>query len=206
MTIRVVTDSTSDIPEDIVAEYAITVIPAYVNIGDESYLDGIDLSRETLYQQLPDLEDHPTTAVPAPGAFTDVYNRLADEGATEVLSIHIASSLSGMLNAAKIGADIADDIQVTLFDSEQLTMGLGLMAIAAARAVQAGWAMSEIVTMLEDRVSRTYIFGLLDTLEFLRRSGRVNWAAFGIGTLLRIKPIVKVHRGEVEMLDKTGTV
>jgi DegV family protein with EDD domain len=94
MAIRVVTDSTSDIPEDIVAEYGITVVPAYVNIGDESYLDGIDLSRESFYQRLPNIEEQTTTAAPAPGAFTEVYKQLADEGATEVLSIHVASSLN----------------------------------------------------------------------------------------------------------------
>jgi DegV family protein with EDD domain len=110
-----------------------------------------------------------------------------------------------MLNAARVGAEDADNVQVTLFDSEQLTMGLGLMAIAAARAANEGRSMDEIVTMLKSRVSRTYVFGLLDTLEFLRRSGRVNWAIFGIGTLLRFKPLLKVHRGEVEMLDKVRT-
>jgi DegV family protein with EDD domain len=205
MTIRVVTDSTSDIPEDVVAEYGITVVPAYVNIGDESYLDGIDLSRESFYQRLPSIKEQTTTAVPAPGAFTEVYKQLADEGATEVLSIHVASSLSGMLNAAMVGADVADEIKVTLFDSEQLSMGLGLMAIAAAKAANEGWTMGDIVAMLESRVSRTHVFGLLDTLEYLRRSGRLNWAEFGLGTLLRIKPIIKVHRGEVEMLDKVRT-
>ncbi len=205
MTIRVVTDSTSDIPADRVAEYGITVVPAYVNIGDESYLDGIDLSRESFYQRLPSIEEQTTTAAPAPGAFTEVYKRLADEGATQVLSIHVASSLSGMLNTARVGAEAADQVQVTLFDSEQLSMGLGLMAIAAAKAAKEGWTMSDIVAMLESRVSRTHVFGLLDTLEYLRRSGRLNWAEFGLGSLLRIKPIIKVHRGEVEMLDKVRT-
>jgi len=172
MTIRVVTDSTCDIPEELKAVYGIIVIPATVNIGDKSYLDGIELTRAALYEGLPHYEHHPTTAVPAPGTFTEVYNQLASKGVTEILSIHVASSLSGMLNAARVGAEEAVDVKVTLFDSEQLTMGLGLMAIAAARLAKDGAKMDDIVTMLESRLARTYVFGLLDTLEYLRRSGK----------------------------------
>lgn len=205
MTIRVVTDSTCDIPEDLQAEYGIVVIPAIVNIGDKSYQDGVDLTRAALYEGLPHFEHHPTTAAPAPGIFTEAYNQLASEGATEILSIHVTSRLSGLFNAARVGTEEAADVKVTLFDSEQLTMGLGLMAIAAARAAKDGAEMKEIVTMLESRLARTYVFGLLDTLEYLRRSGRVSWAIFGIGTLLRIKPLLKVHRSDVEMLDRVRT-
>ena len=205
MTVRVVTDSTSDVPDEIQREHNITVVPASVNIGNRSYLDGVDLTRAELYEGLPNFEHHPTTAAPAPGAFTQVYNRLAAEGAAEILSIHVAGALSGMLNAAHAGAEESVSDSVTLFDSEQLTMGLGLMVIAAAKAANSGSSMNEIVSMLENRSSRTYVFGLLDTLEYLRRSGRVNWATFGIGTLLRIKPLMKVHRAEVEMLDRVRT-
>ncbi len=205
MTIRIVTDSTSDIPDDTAADYGITIVPAYVNIGDRSYLDGVDLSRQDFYRGLPDYPTPPTTAAPAPGAFTDVYQKLAAEGATQILSIHIATSLSGMLNAARLGAESAEGAPVSLFDSQQLTMGLGLLAIKAAQAARNGRSMEEIVTILEERVARTYVFGLLDTLAYLHRSGRVNWAQFGLGTLLRVKPIVKVHTGNVEMLDKVRT-
>lgn len=202
MSIRIVSDSTCDIPEETAAEYGITVIPAYVNIGDASYLDGVELSRSDFYAILPDLHSPPTTAAPSPGSFTESYNRLADEGATEILSIHVAASLSAMLNAARVGADATDAVKVTLFDSQQVTMGLGLLAISAAQDAADGCTMEEIVARLEKRVKRTYVLGMLDTLEYLRRSGRVNWAQFGIGTVLRIKPLVKVHLGEVDMADK----
>ena len=202
MSIRIVSDSTCDIPEETAAEYGITVIPAYVNIGDASYLDGVELSRSDFYAMLPDLHSPPTTAAPSPGSFTESYNRLADEGATEILSIHVAASLSAMLNAARVGADATDAVKVTLFDSQQVTMGLGLLAISAAQDAADGCTMEEIVARLEKRVKRTYVLGMLDTLEYLRRSGRVNWAQFGIGTVLRIKPLVKVHLGEVDMADK----
>jgi DegV family protein with EDD domain len=202
MSIRIVSDSTCDIPEETAAAYGISVIPAYVNIGDKSYLDGLELSRSTFYEMLPGLDQPPKTAAPAPGAFAETYNRLADEGATEILSIHVAGSLSAMLNAARVGADSTDAVKVTQFDSQQVTMGLGLLAISAAQDAAAGCTMEEIIARLNERVRRTYVLGLLDTLQYLRRSGRVNWAQFGIGTVLRIKPLVKVYLGEVAMTDK----
>ena len=205
MTIRIVTDSTSDIPPEAAAKYGIVVVPAYVNIGGESYLDGIELSRREFYQKLPDYPSPPTTAAPSPGAFTETYNRLAEEGATQILSIHVASTLSGILNAARLGAEATDAVEVTGFDSQQLTMGLGLQAITAAEAAAAGHSVAEIVALLSERVKRTYVMAFLDTLEYLRRSGRVSWAQFGIGTLLRIKPILKVHLGTVEMLERVRT-
>ncbi len=205
MTIRIVTDSTSDIPSDIAAQYGITVVPAYVNIGGESYLDGVELSRREFYERLPAYPSPPTTAAPAPGAFTEVFNKLASEGASQILSIHVASTLSSILNAARIGSEATEAVKVTLFDSQQLTMGLGLQAITAAEAVAAGKSMSEIINILAERVKRTYVIGLLDTLEYLRRSGRVSWAQFGIGTLLRIKPLLKVYMGNVEMVEMVRT-
>ncbi|UCG23060.1 MAG: DegV family protein [Chloroflexota bacterium] len=203
--IGIVTDSTCDIPPETAAELGIVVVPAYVNIGEESYLDGVELSRQEFYEQLPSYARPPTTAAPPPGAFASAYEQLADRGDDEILSIHIASSLSGMLNAARLGAQDAARVQVTLYDSQQLTMGLGLLAILAAKEAAAGCTMDEIVATLDERVKRTYILGVLDTLEYLRRSGRVNWAQFGIGTLLRIKPLVYVHMGQVEMPEKVRT-
>jgi len=205
MTLRIITDSTCDIPPETADQYGIIIVPAYVNIGEESYLDGVELSRKEFYERLPDYPSQPTTAAPAPGAFTDTFNKLADEGATEILAIHVSSTLSGIFNAARLGAEATDAVQVTLFDSQQVTMGLGLQVMAAARAAMAERTMTEIVSLLSERVNRTYVVGLLDTLEYLRRSGRVNWAVFGIGTLLRIKPLIKVHLGSVEMPEKVRT-
>jgi DegV family protein with EDD domain len=205
MSIGIVTDSTCDIPSETAAEYGIVVVPAYVNIGEDSYLDGVELSRAEFYERLPSYSRPPTTAAPPPGAFQNAYEQLAGRGVAEILSIHVASSLSGMLNAARLGAQGVTGAKVTLFDSQQLTMGLGLLALAAARQAAAGATMSEIVAFLDERVKRTYILGVLDTLEYLRRSGRVNWAQFGIGTLLRIKPLLYVYMGQVEMPERVRT-
>lgn len=205
MSIRVVTDSTCDLPEETARELAITVVPAYINIGDRSYLDGLELTRPAFYEGLPNYTDSPTTAAPSSGTFAEVYRKLAQEGATEILSIHVASDLSGMLNAARLGAEEAGVVPVTLFDSQQLSMGLGLQAIIAAEAAARGQSMPEIVAQLEQTVERTYVFAVLDTLEYLRRSGRVSWARFGIGTLLKIKPLIKVYKGQVELPEKIRT-
>ena len=205
MTIRIVTDSTSDLPESVAGEHGIVVLPAYVNVGEESYLDRVELSRRAFYERLPSLPEPPTTAAPAVGAFTEVYEKLSAEGASEILSIHLSANLSGILNAARLGAEATDAVQVTLFDSRQLSMGLGLLALTAAQDAAAGYAMDEITGRLEERVGRTHVFGVLDTLEYLRRSGRVSWAAFGVGTLLRIKPLLHVYDGDVEMIERVRT-
>ncbi|MDX1663512.1 MAG: DegV family protein [Candidatus Promineifilaceae bacterium] len=204
MALKIVTDSTSDVTEELAAEYGITVLPAYVNIGDESYLDQVELTRERFYAELPSFSAPPTTAAPPVGTFTETYNQLAAEGATEILSIHLASNLSGMLNAARLGAQAAE-VPVHLFDSQQLSMGLGLLVLAAARRAEAGVPAETILAFLEERVNRTYVLAMLDTLEFLRRSGRVSWAQFGLGTLLRIKPILRVYKGDVEVVDRVRT-
>lgn len=206
MTTRIVTDSTCDIPLETAEEYGILIVPAYINVGDQSYLDGVELSRAQFYEQLPGYKTPPTTAAPSSGAFAEAYKKLAKEGATEIISIHVATSLSGVLNSARLGAEMVEDVvPVIMFDSMQLSMGLGLQAITAAAAANEGKTTAEIIPMLEERRSRTHVFAQLDTLEFLRRSGRVNWAEFGIGTLLQIKPLIHVHNGEVKMRDKIRT-
>lgn len=206
MNIRIVTDSTSDLPPELAAEYGITVLPSYVNVGEESYLDLVELSREEFYRQLPEYSQPPTTAAPAVGTFTEVYERLGTaEGASAVLSIHLASTLSGMLNAARLGAQGTEQVPVTLYDSQQISMGLGLLALTAARAAASGKTMAEIVALLDDTVPRTHVFAALDTLTYLRRSGRVSWAEFGLGTLLRVKPLLHVQEGKVESLERVRT-
>jgi DegV family protein with EDD domain len=206
MTIKIVTDSTCDIPEVTADKLDITVVPVYVNIGNQSFLDGVELLRSDFYKRLPNYSSLPTTAAPAPGAFTETYDKLANKGATEILSIHLAASLSGLLNVARVGADATDKIKVNFFDSQQLSMGLGLLVITAAEAAKNDCSMDEIVDILNERLARTYVFAVLDTLEYLRRSGRVNWAQFGLGTLLRIKPLIRVHTGEVDIPERVRTM
>jgi DegV family protein with EDD domain len=205
MTIRIVTDSTCDIPPDIAEKLAIKVVPVYINIGDESYLDGVELSRRDFFINLPDYDSFPTTAAPASGTFTAAYQELVEEGATEIISLHIAANLSNTFNAARLGSEDIQGATVTIWDTKQLTMGSGLQVIAAAEAAIAGISVAEILVMLRETRSKTRIYAILDTLEFLRRSGRVGWAQFGLGTLLRIKPVLEVHESNVIMKERVRT-
>jgi DegV family protein with EDD domain len=195
MTIKIVTDSTCDLPEATVAEYGITVVSLYINFGDQSYLDGVELSRQEFYKRLPDCDPLPTTAAPGPEVFRQTYERLADEGASEVLSIHISISLSATVDVARLGAEETGAAPVTVFDSRQLSLGTGFLVLTAAKAAAEGRSMDEIISLLEEQVSRTHVFAALDTLEFLRRSGRMNWAMASLGTVLQIKPLLKMYDG-----------
>jgi len=195
LSIRIVTDSTCDLPEATTNEYGITVVPLYVNIGSQGYLDGVDLSREEFYERLPDYDPPPTTAAPGPERFRRIYEGLAADGATEILSIHISVSLSAVVDAARSGAQETKAVPVTVFDSRQLSLGTGFLVVAAAKAAAEGCSMAEIIASLEALTLRTYVFAALDTLEFLRRSGRMNGTVAGLGNLLQIKPLLKMHDG-----------
>lgn len=205
MSIKIVTDSACDVPSDLAAAFDITIVPVYVNIGQDSYEDGVDISRQEFYQNLYSYPTPPTTAAPAAGSFTEVYERLAANGASEILSLHIASNLSNTFNAARLGAEAAENAKVTLIDTQQVSLGGGLLVLMAAEAAANGARMAEIIEMLQARIPKTRIFGMLDTLESLRHSGRVSWAAFGFGTLLQIKPLMVVAEGEVEAVARVRT-
>jgi DegV family protein with EDD domain len=196
LSIRIVTDSTCDLPEAIVAEYGITVAPLYVNVGSQSYLDGVDLSREEFYERLPDYDPPPTTAAPGPERFRRIYEGLATNGATEILSIHISISLSAVVDSARSAARETQAVPVTVFDSGQLSLGTGFLVVAAAKAAAAGRPMAEIIAFLKGLALRTHVFAALDTLEYLRRSGRMNGTVAGLGNLLQIKPLLKMHDGK----------
>jgi DegV family protein with EDD domain len=196
LSIRIVTDSTCDLPEATINEYGIALAPLYVNVGSQSYLDGVDLSREEFYERLPDYDPPPTTAAPGPERFRRIYEGLAANGATEILSIHISISLSAVVDSARLGAQETRAVPVTVFDSGQLSLGTGFLVVAAAKAAAEGRFMAEIVAFLKSLALRTHVFAALDTLEYLRRSGRMNGMVAGLGNLLQIKPLLKMHDGK----------
>ena len=196
MTIKIVTDSTCDLPATIINKYGITVVPLFIHVNHHDYRVGIELTREEFYRRLPDYDPPPTTATPAPEIFRQVYSKLADQGATEILSIHISISLSGTVDVARLVAKEFTTIPVTVLDSRQLSMGTGFQVIAAAKAAEEGRSMREIMAILEELIPRIHVCAALDTLEFMRRSGRVSIAVAGIGQLLRIKPLLKMHDGQ----------
>jgi DegV family protein with EDD domain len=196
MSIRIVTDSTCDLPQDVVQKYGIRVIPLYIHTNGDSYLDGVDITREEFYRRLPELDPAPTTAAPGPEMFRQVYEELAQEGATEVLSIHISVSLSAVLDVAKLAAEEITSIPVTVMDSRQLSLGTGFLVETAARAADQGKMMEEILAILEEQISRTHVFAVLDTMEFLRRSGRISGLVAGFGSLLQVKPLLRMYEGD----------
>lgn len=196
MTIRIVTDSTCDLPAEIVARYGINVIPMYINIGNQGFLDGIDITRDEFYTRLPSYTSHPTTAVPSMERFKEAYNTLAAEGTDEILSIHVSESLSAVVNIAHAAAQETTSTRVTVFDSRQLSLGAGFLVETAAKMALGGSSIDEILRVLNDQVPRTRVFAALDTVEFLKRSGRMNKYLAGFATLLNIKPIMIMHDGK----------
>ena len=196
MSIRIVTDSTCDLPAELIDRYGIHVVPLYINIGDRGYLDGVEITREEFYTNLPIYKVQPTTAAPPPEKYRAVYETLAGQGATEILSIHISQALSAVVDTARLAAQEFKSIPVTVFDSQQLSLGTGFLVETAARLAQAGRSMSEILSALDDQIRRSYVFAALDTLKFLRRSGRLNGVASGLGSLLQLKPIMKMYAGK----------
>jgi len=196
MTIRIVTDSSCDLPPEIIQEHRITVIPLFINVGDQSYLDGVDLSHQEFYERLPGYKPAPKTAAQGPEVFQKTFEHLAAEGATEILSIHISTRLSAIVDIARTAAKETTRLPVTVFDSRQLSLGTGFQVLAAAEAADRGLSMSEILVLLEEQIRRTHVFAALDTLEYLKRSGRMNFAISALGTLLQIKPFMKMFNGE----------
>jgi DegV family protein with EDD domain len=195
MSIKIVTDSTCDLPASVIAENDLTVVPCYINMDDKSYLDGVELSRGEFYAALPGCRRAPTTSAPGIGAFVQAYRRLAEDGATAILSIHISGALSNVVKVAELAAREISELPVQVIDSTQLTLGTGLQALEAARLAQAGASLEEITAALQDLARRTYTFAVVDTLEYLRRSGRVSGLVSGLGELLQLKPILKMHAG-----------
>lgn len=196
MKIAIITDSTCDLPEEIVLQQNITVIPLHINVGDKTYLDGVDLTRAEFYAQLPNYSPAPKTAAPGPEIFVQAYERLADKGALAILSIHISETLSATINSARIAAEQFTRIPVTVLDSSQLSLGTGFLVEKAAQMAQTGKKMEEITSTLQGVMKRTYVFASLKTLEYLRRSGRMNFAIAKFGEILQLKPLLHMNMGK----------
>jgi len=167
----------------------------YINLGSKSYLDGVELSRQEFYERLPTYNPLPTTATPGTDMFRKAYDKLASEGATGILSIHISIGLSATVDVARLAAEETHSAPVSVMDSRQLSLGTGFLVERAAQAAAEGRSMSEIMAVLEDMIPRTYVIAALDTLEYLRRSGRMNSAVTALGTLLQMKPLLKMYNG-----------
>ena len=201
--IAIVTDSTADIPQALVNRYNIRVIPNVIMIQNESLEDGVDITREEFYERLITTKAV-TTGTASSGKYEETYAQLLDKGYQHILSVHAASLLSGIFNAASLAAQSFGE-HVTVIDSKQLTLGLGFQVLAAAEEIAIGASLEKVVARLQDVAQRVRLIAMLDTLEYVRRSGRVSWARARMGELLRIKPFIEVKDGKVVSLGEART-
>ncbi len=163
------------------------------------------MTRAQFYEGLPTFAHHPTTAVPGIDAFINVYNKLVGEGADAIISMHIGKVLSNVVDVARLAAEKFNQIPVYVLDAGNLTLGTGILARQAALMTNAGENAKEILAAISDKAKRTYTFAMLNTLEFLRRSGRLSNFQFGLGSLLILRPILKMNDGKTDM-EKTRTI
>jgi DegV family protein with EDD domain len=202
--IAIVTDSTADIPADFIKKYQIKVVPNIIIFGERNLEDGKGISRQEFYEQLPSMNPLPTTATAASGVYTELYAELFASGANQVISLHASSKLSGIYNAARLAANEFEG-RVKVIDSEQITLGLGFQVLAAAEAIDQGANLDFVEDAITDTRRRIRVVAMLDTLEFVHRSGRVSWTRARLGAILRIKPFLEVSNGDVLSLGETRT-
>jgi len=195
MPVKIVTDSGADLPEELAKELGISVVPVYVRFGEEVYRDRVTISEDEFYERLTHDPVHPNTTQPGPQDFLEVYQKLSSD-ADGIVSIHISGKLSGTYNSALMARDMMEGgCPIEVVDSETLSMSVGLIAIAAAEMAKAGESMEKIVEGVKQAIPKTYLFFLLDTLEYLRRGGRIGKAKALLGSVLNVKPMLTVKDG-----------
>lgn len=194
-----VTDSPSDLPPDLAAQHGIEVVPSVLVIDGQAYTDGKDITREAFYTRLPTFKTAPTTATPSIGDFQVRYRKLFDAGYEHIISLHTAEKLTSITSAARqAAADFPG--KITVLESGSLSLGLGFQVLAAAEAIAEGASLEEALAAIDSTRSRLRVFAALDTIEYVRRSGRVPAAVAALGGLLRIKPVVELTEGQVKPL------
>lgn len=204
--IKIVTDSTCDIPQDLVDKWGITIVPVYVHIGDESFADdGTGLDRVDYYTRLSNITPLPTTSAPSPGLCEQMIDK-ALEGADHVVIIALPSKLSATYEALRLGVNKHPQERWTLIDSGTTTMAMGYQALIAAEVAAETGDVEQVVNAVQRAQSHIHLAALINSLENLRRSGRVNFAQAGIGALLQIKPIVTVKDGVVHTMSRVRTM
>ncbi len=204
MTVRIVTDSACDLRGSEVTELGIEVVPLSIRFGDDEYTDREQLSVEEFYRLLAESDALPETAAPSPGQFAAAFQRQLDAGATAIVCINLSAAISAtMQSAVTAAAELDADIRVV--DSESLTAGLGSIVLGAARMAADGASADEIVAAARSMSERTHVFGALDTLDNLKKGGRIGGAQAMLGSMLSIKPILDLSSGEVEEAGKQRT-
>jgi DegV family protein with EDD domain len=204
--VRIVTDSACDLPQALADELGIVIVPLSIRFGAEEFVDRQDLSVEEFWRRSKASAVLPSTAAPSPGAFEVAYRTLKDEGATGVVVVSLSGELSATIQSAQLAARaVADDISVTVVDSRSVTIGQGMIAVAAARHAAQGATESEVAALVTSLAERTQVWGALDTLENLKKGGRIGNAKALLASVLSIKPIIEIRHGKVEEGGKQRT-
>jgi DegV family protein with EDD domain len=204
--VHIVTDSSCDLTADEAEHLGVDIVPLSIRFGDKEFTDRVDLSVDEFYRRLNEAAELPETAAPAPGAFEQVFRRAAENGASGVVCVNLSSDLSATIQSAQNAARaVADTIDVRVVDSHSITGGLGSQVIAAAESARNGVTADDIVAMVDDMAARTHVLGALDTLENLKKGGRIGNAQALLGNLLSIKPLIDVSTGKVEEAGKART-
>lgn len=198
MNIKIVTDSTADLPPQLASELGITIVPAYVKFGGEVYRDRVDISEDEFYQRLLSDPVHPSTDPPTPQDFADVYQKLSQE-ADGILSIHISGKLSATCNSALRGKELVEtEFPIEVVDSQLVTMGLGLLTTAASTVANSGKSLPQVVEEVKQIIPSIHLLGLFDTLKYLALGGRISNIKALLGSVLAVKPILTMKDGELE--------
>jgi DegV family protein with EDD domain len=206
MGVRVVTDSACDLPDDLIERDGIEVVPLTIRFGKEELVDRKELSTDEFWRRLADSDVLPETSAPSAGAFEAAFRRLMVDGATGIICINLSSKLSATMQSAQVAAQaVQPDCPVVVVDSLMVSMGLGSLCLTAARRAADGDSLESIVANVTDRRNRSKLYGTLDTLEFLKKGGRVGNARALLGSMLAIKPVLEVRDGEVEEAGKVRT-
>ena len=206
MTVRIVTDSSCDLPQALADKLGITIVPLSIRFGDEEFIDRTTITADEFWARCNASPVLPETAAPSPGQFETEYRRLKADGATAVVVVALSSSLSATMQSAEIAArNVAGDIDVHIVDSRNASMGLGLTALECAEAALAGATAADIVKLADSLIPRTHVFGALDTLENLKKGGRIGGAKAMLASALSIKPLIEVRNGLVEEAGKQRT-
>ncbi len=204
--VRIVTDSACDLPGPLADSLGIEIVPLTIRFGEQEFVDRIDLSSAEFWARCASSPTLPETAAPSPGAFEDTFRRVAADGADAIVCINLSSALSATMQSAELAArNVADGVRVEVIDSRSVTMGLGMIAVAAARHAAGGAELDDVVGYTRSLVERTRVFGALDTLDNLKKGGRIGGAKALVASVLSIKPLIEVRDGRVEEAGRQRT-
>jgi len=202
VTVRIVTDSTADLPTDVAARLGIAVVPLNIHVGDDTFQDGVTISTDGFYNLLTTGHILPKTSAPSSGMFMEMYEKLAHE-ADEILSIHISTKLSATHASALVAKrGVETPCRIEIVDSLSASIGLGLLVVQAATLAQQGADLDTVLSVTRNSIPRTQFFGLLDTLEYLHRGGRIGKAALFLGSMLNVKPVIGLRDGIAHPIER----